>query len=113
MPTFFSSVSCAPGTVDRVSRESASPYAPRLPVTLTYVNYDIQWKVSPKDKPLVRCHELRIQDQQEIWRIVYRIDGDAIVIVEVFKKKTQATPKRVIEQSQVRLRRYDQAAKED
>jgi phage-related protein len=60
-----------------------------------------------------RCHELRIQDEKEIWRIVYRTDDDAIVIADVFKKKTQATPKRVIEQCQDRLRRYDEAAKED
>jgi phage-related protein len=31
----------------------------------------------------------------------------------VFKKKTQATPKQVIEQCQARLRRYDEAAKEE
>jgi phage-related protein len=29
-----------------------------------------------------RCHELRIQDKQQTWRIVYRIDEDAIVLVE-------------------------------
>jgi phage-related protein len=29
-----------------------------------------------------RCHELRIND----WRIVYRIDDDAIVVLEVFLK---------------------------
>ena len=60
-----------------------------------------------------RCHELRIQDQKEIWRIVYRTDGDAIVIAEIFKKKTQTTPKQVIEQCQARLRRYDELARED
>ena len=32
-----------------------------------------------------RCHELRIQDRQEIWRIIYRTDSDAIVIGDVFK----------------------------
>lgn len=40
-----------------------------------------------------RCHELRIQDQSKTWRIIYRIDSDAIVIAEVFAKTTQATPK--------------------
>jgi hypothetical protein len=29
-----------------------------------------------------RCHELRIQDQDKTWRIVYRIDRDAIVIAQ-------------------------------
>jgi phage-related protein len=34
-----------------------------------------------------RCHELRITDKETIWRIVYRLDLDAILIVEVFQKK--------------------------
>jgi phage-related protein len=54
-----------------------------------------------------RCHELRIVDEDSTWRVVYRIDDDAIVIAEVFKKKTQATPKDVMEACQRRLRRYD------
>jgi phage-related protein len=54
-----------------------------------------------------RCHELRIVDEDSTWRVVYRIDDDAIVIAEVFKKKTQPTPKDVIEACQRRLRRYD------
>lgn len=53
------------------------------------------------------CHELRINDTTGTWRIIYRIDSDAIVIVEVFEKKTPQTPRRVIEQCQQRLRRYD------
>lgn len=55
-----------------------------------------------------RCHELRIQDDDKIWRIMYRIDPDAIVIVEVFQKTTQQTPKRVIETCKQRFRRYDE-----
>jgi phage-related protein len=54
-----------------------------------------------------RCHELRIQDEDVTWRIVYRIDVDTIVIADVFKKKTQATPKHVNEACQQRLREYD------
>ena len=54
-----------------------------------------------------RCHELRIVDEDATWRVVYRIDDDAIVVAEVFKKKTQATPKEVIEACQRRLRLYD------
>ncbi|MCC5620054.1 type II toxin-antitoxin system RelE/ParE family toxin [Nostoc sp. CHAB 5715] len=30
------------------------------------------------------CHELRIRDVDKNWRIIYRIDDDAILIVEVF-----------------------------
>lgn len=53
------------------------------------------------------CHELRIHDESVSWRILYRIDDDAIVIMEVFEKKTRTTPKNIIETSQRRLRRYD------
>ncbi len=54
-----------------------------------------------------RCHELRINDENVIWRIIYRIDPDAIIIVEVFKKKTNKTPKQVIGVCKRRLRDYD------
>lgn len=54
-----------------------------------------------------RCHELRIPDQGVSWRVVYRIDPDAIVIADVFSKKTGKTPKSVIETCKVRLRDYD------
>jgi hypothetical protein len=39
-----------------------------------------------------RCGELRIPDEGVTWRIMYRLDPDAVVIAEVFAKKTQATP---------------------
>ncbi len=54
-----------------------------------------------------RCLELRVQDRDQSWRIVCRVDGDAIVIVEVFPKRTRATPTRVIDTCQRRLRSYD------
>jgi phage-related protein len=59
-----------------------------------------------------RCHELRIQDREATWRIIYRLDPDAVVIVEVFSKKTQATPRAVIDTCQRRLRLYDQLSRE-
>ena len=54
-----------------------------------------------------RCHELRIDDENETWRIVYRTDSDAIVILEVFEKKTKQTPKQVIDNCKQRIRKYD------
>lgn len=50
-----------------------------------------------------RCHELRIDDENKTWRIVCRIDEDAIVIVKLFRKKTQQTSKRTVALSQKRL----------
>jgi len=58
------------------------------------------------------CHELRINDPAKnvTWRIVYRIDDDAIVIAHWFKKKTQTTPDEVIDLCEQRFRRYDRHA---
>jgi phage-related protein len=56
-----------------------------------------------------RCHELRIDDRGRSWRIVYRADSTAIVIAEVFEKKTPKTPKNVIGVCRRRLREYDSA----
>jgi phage-related protein len=53
------------------------------------------------------CNELRIADKGRTWRIIYRIDADAIVILEVFSKTTSKTPKRVVEVCKRRLRDYD------
>lgn len=58
-----------------------------------------------------RCHELRVIDKGRTWRIVYRIDPDAIVIAEVFAKTTRVTPKQVIENSKSRLTNYDHVSR--
>lgn len=55
-----------------------------------------------------RCHELRINDKTKSWRIMYRIDADAIVIADVFEKRTQTTPAQTISLCKQRLRDYDQ-----
>lgn len=54
-----------------------------------------------------RCYELRINDINATWRIIYRIDDDAIVILHIFDKKTTKTPKSMIEICQKRLKFYD------
>ena len=40
---------------------------------------------------------------------LYRLDSDAVVILEVFTKKTRTTPKTVIDACTRRLREYDHA----
>jgi phage-related protein len=62
-----------------------------------------------RSMPLIgaRCHELRINDQNMSWRIVYRIDADAIVLLEVFNKKTSKTPERIIDLCKKRIKDYD------
>jgi phage-related protein len=59
-----------------------------------------------------RCHELRIPDEQVTWRIVYRIDADALVIGAVFAKKTLRTPVQLIEACRRRFRLYDETTEE-
>jgi phage-related protein len=58
-----------------------------------------------------RCHELRINDADKTWRIVYRLDSDAIIVAAIFPKTTQKTPRSVIDDSKRRLRHYDEAVK--
>jgi phage-related protein len=52
------------------------------------------------------CHELRINDRNKTWRIIYRIDPDAIVILEVFEKKTNKTPNNIIDTCKERIKAY-------
>jgi len=54
-----------------------------------------------------RCHELRIPDKGVTWRIIYRNDPDAIIILEIFAKKTDKTPQKVIDTCKRRLQLYD------
>jgi phage-related protein len=67
----------------------------------------------PHSRPMpsigARCHELRVRDQNRNWRIIYRIDHDAIVILEVYSKTTREIPDTVIDACQRRLKAYDTA----
>ena len=60
-----------------------------------------------------QCHELRIGDHDQTWRIVYHLAPDAIVILDVFSKKTQATPVPIIEVCQKRLAAYLRAISDE
>lgn len=65
----------------------------------------------PRSRPMPtvarRCHELRINDRNVSWRMIYRIDTDAIVLLDVFNKKTSRTPRRIVDLCKKRLREYD------
>ena len=64
----------------------------------------------PSSRPMASiakaCHELRIQDANRTWRIVYHIDTEAVVILEVFAKTTTKTPKSAIDTCRKRLQLY-------
>lgn len=68
----------------------------------------------PRSRPMPamgpRCHELRVRDEEHNWRIYYRIDSDAIVVLDVLDKKTPTTATRVIETRKERAGRYDRDA---
>lgn len=54
---------------------------------------------------------MRIHDTDKTWRLMYRVDTDAIVIAEVFSKTTRATPANIIAVCRQRLKTYDQIVK--
>jgi phage-related protein len=64
----------------------------------------------PRSRPMPAighgCHELRVQARNTTWRILYFIDTDAIVVLDVFAKKTERTPLAVINVCKQRLRSY-------
>jgi len=55
-----------------------------------------------------RCHELRVKDARNDWRILYRADSDAVIILDVFAKTTRKTPDRVVADCRRRLRVYEE-----
>jgi phage-related protein len=71
----------------------------------------------PASRPMpmigANCHELRVDDGGMTWRVVYYIDDDAIVILEVFEKKSRTMPKQVIGTCKKRLRRYRELVREE
>jgi phage-related protein len=70
----------------------------------------------PASRPMpeigARCHELRIVDEDATWRILYHVSDDAVVILEVFSKKTRTTPKQVLDSAKARLKKYLRDAEE-
>ena len=69
----------------------------------------------PQSRPMPSvgpgCHELRVVDGKLNWRIVYHIATDAVVILDVFKKQTQATPLAIINACKQRLADFGRLAK--
>ena len=65
----------------------------------------------PRSRPMPiigpRCHELRIVDGDVTWRIIYRVDEHEILIADVFRKLTRATPGSVIAACRHRFREHD------
>ena len=86
------------------------PFGPDARVEAGFLLRRLQrgdWLGLPHSRPMPDigpgCHELRIVDGSLNWRIMYHIATDAIVILDVFAKKTAATPKSVIAECHTRL----------
>ncbi|MEZ6090895.1 MAG: hypothetical protein R3C05_23305 [Pirellulaceae bacterium] len=60
---------------------------------------------------LFKLRRLRIRDANHNWRIMYRIDSDAVLILEVYANKTPKIPKAVIGRCKRRMTEYDTASK--
>lgn len=48
-----------------------------------------------------------VTDTNATWRVIFRIDEDAIVLLEIFSKKAQNTLQYVIKTCRKRIRDYD------
>lgn len=79
---------------------STPPFSASARIEAGYLLRQVQkgMKLSlPQSRPMptiaAGCHELRINDEDLTWRIIYRIYSDAILILEIFEKKTNKTPK--------------------
>lgn len=68
-------------------------------------------QAEPLPKAGPRCGALRVRDAQHNWRIMYRIDTDAVLILEVYPKKTRKIPGEVIGRCRQRLKQYDEVVK--
>jgi phage-related protein len=69
----------------------------------------------PASRPMptigTACHELRVRDGEANWRVMYHLAEDAVVVLDVFAKKTGTTPKAVLDACRQRLARFRKATK--
>ena len=93
---------------------STPPFSANARIEAGYLLRQVQKGIQlslPQSRPMpsieTRCHELRINDENLTWRIIYRIYTDAILILEVSEKKTNKTPKSIIDICKQRISRYE------
>ena len=90
------------------------PFSANARIEAGYLLRQVQMGVKrslPQSRPMpsigTRRHELRINDENLTWRIIYRIYTDAILILDVFEKKTNKTPKSIIDICMQRINRFE------
>lgn len=96
------------------------PFSENARIEAGYLLRQLQKGLSlslPQSRPMpsigTNCHELRINDGNLTWRIIYKIYTDAILILEVFRKKTNTTPKSIIDICKQRIKHYNTDVKGD
>ena len=60
-----------------------------------------------------RCGALRVRDKQHNWRIICRLDSTAVLIVDIYDKKSRKVPDEVIDRCKKRLITYDEEVEGD
>jgi len=97
---------------------ASPPFSSNARIETGYLLRQIQKGVKlslPQSRPMLsigpKCHELRINDENLTWRIIYRIYTDMILILEVFEKKTSKTPKSIIDVCKQRIKFYEKDIK--
>lgn len=95
------------------------PFGPKARIEAGFLLRRLQRGESlgmPQSRPMpdvgAGCHELRVVDDAVNWRIMYHLTPEAIVILDVFQKKTVATPKHVIASCQKRLAAFQKAVQD-
>ena len=93
---------------------STPPFTENARIEAGYLLRQIQKGIKlslPQSRPMpsigTQCYELRINDKNLTWRIIYQIFADAILILEIFEKKTNKTPKSIIDVCKQRAKRYE------
>jgi len=99
---------------------STPPFSEKARIEAGYLLRQLQKGLNlslPFSRPMPsigsRCHELRILDENRAWRIPYKTYTDAILILEVFEKKSAKTPKSVIDTCRQRITAYEAAIKKE
>ena len=96
------------------------PFSENARIEAGYLLRQLQKGMSltlPQSRPMpsigASCHELRINDENITWRIIYKIYTDIILILEVFEKQTNTTPKSIFNICKQRIKRYSTDVKGD
>jgi phage-related protein len=63
----------------------------------------------PRSDVGANCHELRLTAEKMEWRVFYHVGVDVVVVLGVFHKKSQKTPKRWVDLCRKRLLLFESA----